>query len=45
MGIMMLEGDGLKLCFTKPGGERPKTFASPDGSFESLMELKRISKK
>ncbi len=45
LGIVMLEGDALKLCFTKPGGERPKTFASPVGSFESLMELKRISKK
>jgi uncharacterized protein (TIGR03067 family) len=45
LGIVVLEGDVLRICFSKPGTERPKEFASADGSDFALMELKRIAKK
>jgi uncharacterized protein (TIGR03067 family) len=44
LGIYHLEGETLKLCFTKPGSERPKEFASKEGSEVALVVLKREKK-
>ena len=41
-GIYQLDGDELKICFgVKPGNERPKKFATRDGSGTVLIVLKR----
>lgn len=37
--IYALDGDTLKLCWRKPGGERPKEFAAKDT--DGYMVLKR----
>ena len=42
-GIFELDGDTLKICFTH-GGERPKEFASKEGSKTVLLTLKRQQK-
>jgi uncharacterized protein (TIGR03067 family) len=36
-GICQIEGDTLKVCVAAPGKERPKEFATKDGSFTILM--------
>ncbi len=43
-GIIALEGDVLKICFSRPGQDRPKAFESAEGSKDALMELKRVKK-
>jgi uncharacterized protein (TIGR03067 family) len=40
-GIYELNGDGLKLCLSKPGKERPTQFVSKENSGLVLMVLKR----
>ena len=42
--IYSLEGDTQKLCFGKPGIDRPSAFESKDGSGNMLIELKREKK-
>ena len=39
LGIYEIDGDTLKLCWNKPGGERPKEFAGKDKA--GYMVLKR----
>ena len=39
LGIYELDGDMLKFCFRKPGGERPKDFTEMEGF--GYMILKR----
>ena len=41
LGIYELDGDTLKLCFSEPGTERPKTFESPKGSKIAYLVMKR----
>lgn len=41
-GIVQLDGDRLKKCTSRAGGERPTAFASPEGSTVIYMELTRI---
>ena len=42
LGIYQVDGDDLKICFgVKPGNERPKNFATRDGSGTVLIILKR----
>jgi uncharacterized protein (TIGR03067 family) len=43
LGIYELAGDSLKLCLTKPGGERPTDFSSK-GTDHLLIVLKRQKK-
>jgi uncharacterized protein (TIGR03067 family) len=43
-GVYELEGDKLKLCFTRPGAARPKEVASEKGSETILVFLKRDKK-
>jgi uncharacterized protein (TIGR03067 family) len=40
-GIYSLEKDELKICFAKPGAERPKEFESKEGSEIMLIVLKK----
>ena len=40
-GIYQLDGDNLKLCFSEPGEERPRAFATKKGSAGMCMTLKR----
>ena len=43
LGIYRLEGDALKMCWSREG-ERPREFASPEGSDAILLVLKREKK-
>jgi uncharacterized protein (TIGR03067 family) len=40
-GIYELDGDTLKLCYSLPGGERPKEFKTKTGGKENCFTLKR----
>ncbi len=40
-GIYALDGDTLKWCWNKPGGERPKKFSSEAADVHLLVTLKR----
>jgi uncharacterized protein (TIGR03067 family) len=42
-GIYLLEGDTLTICYTMPGGERPKAFESKPGSAATLVVWKRLA--
>lgn len=44
MGIYVLEGESVKLCWAKIGKPRPTEFATKSGSDLTLMVLTRISK-
>ena len=41
LGIYELDGDTLKWCWNKPGGERPKKFSSEATDEHLLVTLKR----
>ena len=41
LGIYELDGDTLKWCWNKPGGERPKEFSSQATDVHLLVSLKR----
>ena len=41
LGIYELDGDRFKSCFSAPGAERPKDFASEPGSQRTLSVWKR----
>jgi uncharacterized protein (TIGR03067 family) len=41
LGIYELDGDTLKWCWNKPGGERPKEFSSQATDAHLLVTLKR----
>jgi uncharacterized protein (TIGR03067 family) len=43
-GIFQLEGDTLKLAFSRPGSERPTEFAAPEGSQIVFIQLRRAKK-
>jgi uncharacterized protein (TIGR03067 family) len=43
LGIYALDGDTLKICYTLPGHDRPKDFASPPGSKTFLITWKRAA--
>jgi uncharacterized protein (TIGR03067 family) len=43
-GIYEFDGDTLKICFSKDGGERPEKFESAEGSKSMLIVLKRVKK-
>jgi uncharacterized protein (TIGR03067 family) len=45
LGIYTLDGDDLKFCFNKPGGEsRPEDFSTKVGSDRMVVVLKREKK-
>ncbi len=44
LGIYELSGDTLRICSAAPGAERPKEFASAQGSGTAYVVLKRASK-
>jgi uncharacterized protein (TIGR03067 family) len=44
LAIYELKDDQLKVCFAKPGAERPKDFSSESGSGQSLYVARRIGK-
>lgn len=45
LGIYELEGDTLKWCWNKPGGERPKKFSSEAADEHLFVTLKREKSK
>ena len=45
LGIYELEGDTLKWCWNKPGGERPKEFSSEAADVHLLVTLRREKSK
>ena len=44
LGIYSLEGDTLKTCYTRPGGQRPKSFESKPGSKAFFVTWTRVRK-
>lgn len=44
LGIYEINGDTMKLCISLSGTERPKTFASEEGSGTLLETWKRVSR-
>lgn len=40
-GIYEIDGDKLKICVSAPDKDRPKEFATKDGSYSILMNLQR----
>src|SRR5262249_37838032 len=43
-GIYVFDGDTLKICYTMPGTDRPKEFASKPSSGATLVVWKRSKK-
>jgi uncharacterized protein (TIGR03067 family) len=43
-GIYALEGDTLKLCFARPGQERPKEFTTKSGTAFLFCVYKRVKR-
>jgi len=43
-GIYELEGETFKMCYAMPGGDRPKEFASKEGSGITLAVWKKAKK-
>jgi uncharacterized protein (TIGR03067 family) len=41
-GIYVVDGDTLKLCLATGAGERPREFATPKGSDQLLIVLRRV---
>jgi uncharacterized protein (TIGR03067 family) len=44
LGIYKLDGDSLTMCYTMPGGQRPKEFESAAGSGRFLIVWRREKK-
>ena len=44
-GIYQLKGDELKVCHSRPGGDRPQDFTAGKGSGNFLIVLKRAKTK
>jgi uncharacterized protein (TIGR03067 family) len=44
LGIYRVDGDTLKICYTMPGGKRPKDFESVAGSGAYCVTWKRAGK-
>ena len=42
LGIIEVTGDTMKLCFARPGGERPKDFKADANTEVMLIILKRV---
>jgi uncharacterized protein (TIGR03067 family) len=40
-GLYQLKGDELKMCFARPGKDRPKDLTSEEGQDQALVVLKR----
>jgi uncharacterized protein (TIGR03067 family) len=43
-GIYELEGDTFKICYAMPGSDRPKEFATKEGSGLTLGVWKKVKK-
>jgi uncharacterized protein (TIGR03067 family) len=42
IGVYEVSGDTLKICFTDPGGQRPKTLQTQPGSGATLITYGRV---
>jgi uncharacterized protein (TIGR03067 family) len=42
LGLIEVNGDTMKLCFTKEGGERPKEFKGDAANGVMMINLKRV---
>jgi uncharacterized protein (TIGR03067 family) len=45
LGIYQLEGDILKVCYARPGADRPTEFATKEKSRQVLLTFKKEAKK
>ena len=44
LGIVVIEKDEMKICYSEPGADRPKKFESKEGDKLFLLVLKRAKK-